>query len=297
MARDLIAQFDLRQKQVLEIGSGQGDFLRLLCQLGPNQGYGFDPSFGPRSEPAGQGNIEFVRGYFGPENLDLAFDLVVCRHVLEHLATPQDLLALIRQVNAPVFFEVPNALYTLRDLGIWDLIYEHPSYFTPTSLRQVFNRQNFVQTQIAATYSDQFLTLKGQPGWPGAGLAPSPDEMAHMKTLVSAFEREYGRKVAAWQTRLRRYAQTGQRVVVWGAGSKGVTFLNVFKTHSQIQAIVDINPRKVGKFIPGSGHIIVNPETLVEIQPAVVILMNSVYENEIRATLSGLNLSPQIMLT
>jgi hypothetical protein len=31
------------------------------------------------------------------------------------------------------YLEVPNGLFTLRDLGIWDLIYEHCQYFTAAS--------------------------------------------------------------------------------------------------------------------------------------------------------------------
>ena len=44
LATELIERFDLHGKRVVEIGCGSGDFLRLLCEKGGNDGIGFDPS-------------------------------------------------------------------------------------------------------------------------------------------------------------------------------------------------------------------------------------------------------------
>ena len=68
---------------------------------------------------------------------------------------------------------------------------------------------------------------------------------------------------------------------MWGAGSKGVTFLNMIDSRYQIEYVIDINPRKHGKYIPGTGQKIVSPEFLREYIPDIVIVMNLIYENEI----------------
>ncbi|MCA9990344.1 MAG: hypothetical protein KDE29_05015, partial [Anaerolineales bacterium] len=47
LASDLVARYGLQGKDIVEIGSGQGDFLQLLCELGQNRGVGFDPSYDP----------------------------------------------------------------------------------------------------------------------------------------------------------------------------------------------------------------------------------------------------------
>jgi len=70
----------------------------------------------------------------------------------------------------------------------------------------------------------------------------------------------------------------GQRAVVWGAGSKGVTFLNVLNIQDQIEYVVDINLRKQGMYIAGTGQQIVPPEFLRNYQPDVVIVMNLIYK-------------------
>jgi len=61
----LIERYRLRQKRVLEIGCGGGEFLRLLCEAGRNEGVGIDPTIAqPSVEKVGQGTVRFVRILF-----------------------------------------------------------------------------------------------------------------------------------------------------------------------------------------------------------------------------------------
>jgi FlaA1/EpsC-like NDP-sugar epimerase len=89
--------------------------------------------------------------------------------------------------------------------------------------------------------------------------------------------------------------RTGQRAVVWGAGSKGVTFLNALQARDPIGHVVDINPRKQGMYVAGTGQQIVAPEFLKEARPDVVIVMNPVYEDEIRRWVGELGLTPDLI--
>ena len=52
-AAQLIERYQLRDKSVLEIGCGKGEFLSLLCRGGQNRGVGFDPSYDHRSAGSG----------------------------------------------------------------------------------------------------------------------------------------------------------------------------------------------------------------------------------------------------
>ena len=64
--------------------------------------------------------------------------------------------------DAVLFFEVPNVLYTLRDMGIWDLIYEHFSYFNSFSITNLFRRSGFEVLDVYETYDSQFLCLEAR---------------------------------------------------------------------------------------------------------------------------------------
>jgi hypothetical protein len=112
---------------------------------------------------------------------------------------------------------------------------------------------------------------------------------------VVAFGQRYQDKVRSWERDLAELVTAGRKAVVWGAGSKGVTFLNVLGAQEAIAHVVDINPRKHGKYVAGTGQEIVPPEYLRDFPPDMVIVMNAVYSNEIRQTLEGLGLRPELV--
>jgi hypothetical protein len=88
-----------------------------------------------------------------------------------------------------------------------------------------------------------------------------------------------------------------RRIIVWGAGAKTVTFLNIVDpTGAVISHVVDVNPRKVGRFIGGSGQQIVEPSAVRELRPEVVILMNPIYRSEIASALHAVGLDPELLV-
>lgn len=112
---------------------------------------------------------------------------------------------------------------------------------------------------------------------------------------VATFAGKYRSKVEIWRHNLERIAYTGQRAVVWGAGSKGVTFLNALETQDQIEYAVDINPRKQDMYLAGTGQQVVPPEFLRDYQPDVVIVINPIYQSEIQQITESLGLTPQFI--
>jgi hypothetical protein len=85
------------------------------------------------------------------------------------------------------------------------------------------------------------------------------------------------------------------RAVVWGSGSKGAAFLVNLGLGDRIEHVVDINPHRQGMFMPGTGQEIVAPEALKRIRPDVVIVMNRIYEEEIRGELKRMRLTPKVI--
>ena len=95
-----------------------------------------------------------------------------------------------------------------------------------------------------------------------------------------------------WSERLA--ADRAPSVAVWGAGAKGTTFLNLVEGGDRVGHLVDVNPRKRGKHVPGTGQPISAPEDLAERPPRHVVVMNPIYRAEIRQTLHGLGIEPEI---
>lgn len=290
-AQQLIRSYDLRGKNIIEIGCGKGDFLRLLAELGANRCLGFDPSHDPRSVDQDPRTSRFavIRDDYSEKYSSYHADLMVCRQVLEHIREPKRFMEMIRRIidgnaDTVVFFEVPNAMFTLKQSGIWDLIYEHCSYFTAPSLSVLFREAGFTPLSVAEAFGGQYICIEARPSVGGQNfkLAPQKASVAEVAQHVRGFADNYRQRVSQWADRLNAMARSGIRPVVWGAGSKGITFLNVLKGAGRIDYVVDLNPRKQGKYVPGSGQQVVAPDLLAEIRPEAVIVMNPVYLDEIR---------------
>ncbi|GAF94206.1 unnamed protein product, partial [marine sediment metagenome] len=80
MASRLIKRYNLYEKDIIEIGCGKGDFLLLLCELGNNRGFGFDPSYeNERSNSEVAGQITFIRDFYSERYASYQADLIYCR--------------------------------------------------------------------------------------------------------------------------------------------------------------------------------------------------------------------------
>lgn len=298
LARRLVAAYHLVDKDIIEIGCGKGDFLRTLCELGNNRGLGFDPSYQDgRFETDPEGQFKIVRDFYSERYADYAADIICCRHVLEHIQFPAPFLETIRRsigdrMNTIVFFEVPNALFTLKQLGIWDLIYEHYSYFTMNSLARLFTACGFNIKRLTDAFDGQFLCMDAFAARGVAATATSYENTpVQLEAHVSSFAQRYYSKVAGFRAQLDHIKKQGGNAVVWGAGSKGVTFLNTLQATSEIPYAVDINPHKQGKYLAGTAQKIVGPHYLKTCRPDTVFVMNPVYTEEIRDTLAGMGIT------
>jgi len=303
LAADLIARHDLHDKDIVEIACGKGDFLKQLCRLGGNRGYGFDPSYEPEREgDADDAAITFVRDYYGDAYADYHADFICCRHALEHIPPATEFLSGLRlsvgdRPETVVFFEVPNSLYSLRDLGIWDFIYEHPSYFCTTSLAASFRLAGFEVQATREAFGGQFLCIEAMPGRPGQTVAVAGEEaeLATVAGYVRELPEAYGTYRERWRRRLQEMAAAGRTAAVWGGGSKGVTFLNVLDAGPEISCVVDINPHKQGKFVPGTGQPVVGPEALRDDPPDAIIVMNPLYRAEIGRMVAEIGVTADIL--
>ena len=122
-----------------------------------------------RHDSAAAGRLQIVRDLYSEAYGHLACDLFCCRQTLEHIPEPTVFLNSMRRAlgsthdRTVVFFEVPNELYTLRHKGIWDIIYEHVSYFWSAPLARLFSESGFAVRTVRETYGHQFLCIEATP--------------------------------------------------------------------------------------------------------------------------------------
>jgi hypothetical protein len=119
-------------------------------------------------------------------------------------------------------------------------------------------------------------------------------EAADIALSVVDFERSYEEKITRWHHFLA--ARDPGTTVVWGAGSKGITFVNVVPLAAQIAALVDVNTHKQGRFAPGTGTPVLAPEELRKRRIESIVVMNPLYRAEIAGTAAALGLAPEIVV-
>jgi len=290
--------YRLRSKHVVEIGSGRGRFLKLLCEDGTNYGVGYDPSFG--GEVGGETPcVRFVQDFYANRYASEPVDFLCCRHVLEHIEKPLDFLINLRQMLAPhgdvvLYFEVPNACSILTGSGLWDIIYQHVLYFTKRSLSAVFARAGFEVVNAGTAFAGQFLFLEARLASSNSAVTRSDSGAArghsNLKVLTDAFGARFRDSVLAWSNYIQAALQDKKRLAFWGAGAKGVTFLNVVPHAAQMRPVIDCNPRKAGMYVPGTGQRILSPAHLQGYEPDIVATLNPVYRQEIASMLSELKI-------
>jgi SAM-dependent methyltransferase len=300
LAHDLIAKHDLRQKDVLEIGCGKGEFLKLVCDAGNNRGLGFDPGYSEsRGDASGASRFRVIRDFFSDAHTEHEADFVCSKMTLEHIPRPYEFLQaavrVTRRPNGVVFIQVPESLRIVSDCAFEDIYYEHCSYFTAGSLARLFRRLGLNVVSVDIAYDDQYLTVEARHGGEPQ-MFDSVDDLAELTRYISSFKARTDARIHGWREKIDRWAAVGKRVVIWGSGSKGVAFLHaVSADRDKVACAIDINPYREGYFMPGTGHEIVAPRKLTELRPDAVIVMNRIYVPEIRETLRGMSLSPELV--
>ncbi len=252
---------------LIEVGCGKGYFLEIL------QAAGFKIS---GMDPAYEGvNPAVVKEAFTDKSGRRAQGIVL-RHVLEHVEDPVAFLGRIRDANGGVgkiYIEVPCFEWICAHKTWFDIFYEHVNYFRLADFHRMFGRVD----AAGRLFGEQYLYV-----------------VADLATLRAPrladrvrFPPDFLRSVESHASRLRRRRSP---VAVWGGASKGVLFtLFMERAGATVDAVVDANPAKQGKFIPATGHVVSSPEQAIRsfADETEILVMNSNYLNEIRDITGG----------
>jgi SAM-dependent methyltransferase len=291
IATYLVERYDPGDGLVVDVGCGDGTFLRTLLELAPAaRGLGVDPAL---KASCSDGRLALVKDAFSPELVDEAPALVVSRHVLEHIPQPVEFLRLISPISAPCFFEVPDLEWIVRHCTFWDFCYEHCNYFTAASFSRLLTEAGYEPVRARPAFGDQYLWVEadaaGEPGADQGGGGELADRLVRYAEDESA-------RIAAARELLQRNRAAGRATVVWGMATKGVMFtLLTDPDGALVDACVDVNPNKQDCYVPLTAHPIQAPETLRSLErPLRVLVMNENYRAEIERTCAELGLDAAV---
>jgi len=254
-----------RGKSILEIGCGKGNFLEIL------KAHGFSIE---GIDPAYEGDLpHIVKKPFSPA-LGMKGDAIILRHVLEHINNPLDFLQSISETNGRkglVYIEVPCLDWIIERCAWFDIFYEHVNYFRLADFYRIFG-----------TILDSGRLFGGQYIYVVADLSSLMMEQdGNFKEV--RFPDDFLTGIDRTILDLRNKGE--QKVILWGAASKGVIFAIQLWRRGGIKPdlVIDINPAKQGKYLPVTGLQVSSPKNSVpQFRPGdIVLIMNSNYFSEI----------------
>lgn len=255
---------------VVEIGHGDGSFLASLAEQRPGGRYvGFDPNGAARAAA----DVELRQELFDPavHYTELRPDLVLSRHVLEHLVNPLGFLQRLSLAAAGadrdvlVYLEVPCVDRAIRSRRSVDFYYEHSSQFTTKSFSRMLGR-------CRAEIEDLGHGYDGEVIFAFARLRAPTEQLGHVRQAAD-FQAALEKALTTIRAQLERMLATGRRVAIWGGTGKSAAFVCRYGLDAErFPLVVDSDPAKFGTHVPGTGQTIVSPEVLKNSDVHAVII-------------------------
>ena len=240
---------------VVEIGYGDGTFLSTLASGCPEGRFlGFDPH--GAVAPDGS-RLDLRRELFEPgiHLAQLQPDLIISRHVMEHLSDPlgfiqhMALAAACLERSPLMYLEVP-CIDRARATGrTEDFYYEHNSHFTTASFYRMLDRSGAHLETLGHGYDSEvvyaFVRLDARTELIRNGL----------EALQFRAQAERSRERIMGQ--LAALHASGKRVAFWGGTGKSAAFLNAHSVdRERFPYVVDSDIAKAGTYVPGTGQLI-----------------------------------------
>ncbi|MDO8289814.1 MAG: class I SAM-dependent methyltransferase [Parvibaculum sp.] len=258
------------QDFIVEIGCNDGSFLDALKASGFENLLGVEPSVGLSQTAASKGfrvepipltpdNARKIIGKHGQA------DAVVCRHTLEHVPAPKDLIAAIATLLKPggiCIIEVPDTDWVIEHLCIHEIWDEHISYFRPGSLHRLLKSKGL---SVLALDAIRFRDTRNLVCFAMRGETPDALEQVRDQTTLEDIANCADRWRILINSLQNAIAAAPKPLIAIGASHIQINFINFAKLDMQIQILIDDDPRKQNRRAPiGKGIPIISTDDAIE---------------------------------
>ena len=271
--KHLIDSYHLEGKKFIEVGCGQGEFLKVLSEF-PAEVHGIehDPHLVELARAQG---LDVTEGFTETEDTRFAgglYDVFLSFNFLEHQPDPGTMLqAIYRNLedDAMGLITVPSFEYIMDHNSYYELIRDHLAYYTFETLTPLLERNGFLVEECEVINRDTLSVIVKK--------RPQMDTENLLECYVN-LKREmesYMKYLDAWD----------KKVAVWGASHQGFTLAATTKLGERARYIIDSAPFKQGKFAPASHLPIVGPDHFHEHPVDAIIITAPGYTDEIAASI------------
>ena len=271
--KHLIDSYHLEGKKFIEVGCGQGEFLKVLSEF-PVEVHGIehDPHLVELARAQG---LDVTEGFTETEDTRFAgglYDVFLSFNFLEHQPDPSTMLqAIYRNLedDAMGLITVPSFEYIMDHNSYYELIRDHLAYYTFETLTPLLERNGFQVEECEVINRDTLSVIVRK--------RPQMDTENLLECYVN-LKREmetYMKYLDAWD----------KKVAIWGASHQGFTLAATTKLGEKARYIIDSAPFKLGKFAPASHLPIVGPDHFHEHPVDAIIITAPGYTDEIAASI------------
>lgn len=288
----MVSRFGLTSgSRVVEVASNDGYLLQYV-QARQISALGIEPTASTAQASRAKGQ-EVIEEFFG---VDLArrlvaggiqADLMAANNVLAHVPDINDFVSgftILLKPAGVVTFEFPHLLRMIEEIQFDTIYHEHFSYLSLTAVHRICSENGLTVFDVEelSTHGGSLRVFAQRSN---TGVHPTEAAVDNMLQREGAAGMSSADFYAGFQKRadslkndllafLLEAARTGKRVAGYGAAAKGNTLLNYAGVRSDlISYVVDRNPAKQGKWLPGSRIPVVAEERLREDRPDYVLIL------------------------
>lgn len=260
--RHLIETYHLEGKKFIEVGCGQGEFLKVLTEF-PVKACGLEHD-ARLAELARSQGLSVEQGFTETEDTRFEggpYDVFLSFNFLEHQPEPSTMLRAIHRnltEGGMGLVTVPSFEYIMENNGYYELIRDHIAYYTFDTLASLLERNGFEVLECEMVNRDtlSFIVKKRPMEAAGNLLAGYHDLRREMETYV--------KYLGAWN----------KTAAIWGASHQGFTLAATTALGKAAKYIIDSAPFKQGRFAPASHLPIVSPDHF-ETEPVDAIVITA----------------------
>jgi hypothetical protein len=275
---------------VIEVASNDGSWLQYAQSLGLGC-LGIEPTESTANAARAKG-LPVLQSFFSTQVARQLADqgqrasLMVANNVLAHVPDLNDFVGGFRELLRPqgvAVFEFPHLLLLLQEAQFDTIYHEHYSYLSFSSVCRIFEKNGLsvFDVQPQSTHGGS-LRVFAQLAQGGREVCPSVPQLLAREAQAGLLE---PRAYSGFQVRVEKIKNQllgfllkakaeGHSVAAYGAAAKGNTLLNFAGVRSDLlNFVVDRNPQKQGKYLPGSRIPILAEEALREKQPHYLLVL------------------------
>ena len=310
-ADKVVTKFELQPKDlVLEIASNDGYLLQYFKEKGMET-LGVEPTAGT-ARIANEKGIDTIVEFFGRElaaKLEKkVFPKLICAiNVLAHVPDIHDFIegfSIMCKDDCVLMFEFPHLLSTIKENQFDTIYHEHYSYLNLSALIPIFTKYNLRVFDV-----EKITTHGGSVRVYCCTINAKYDNSNSLNNILdeeSMFDPKSQKNRKIFQdtsetirlnlrNEISIINSNGSKIVAYGAAAKGNTLLNFCGLSSkEIPYVIDLNPNKEGKFLPGSRIPVVGLKELISYEPDFILVLPWNLSNEIKNQLMNLNLKAKI---